>query len=453
MNGIATTGALILFYLLSATGFGQRAFSDEMLRNPKSHSQQFEGMFELRERGIYEQTHEPGRVLLENGYAQYHIANPDEWPLQGERVKPVAVTVIFTKYPKNKEFWLTDYHWLLARRLRELFALDSNLNAADIEYSLLLQTDCDNEFEAMQLFHGIEVSYVPLAQPGTRDKIPGIVNTFPPPAPPGPTAPAAERRNASSIKKIRQLMQHEEYYMDSTVFLALERNRQWKNAMLVLDWTGSMYGHGAEALLWQAINEDSSGMEMCAFFNDGDRKKNIQKVAGYTGGIYVEDAKPVSQPVRLMRKVQNKGNGGDSPENDLEALITAMSAAPHTQDLVLVADNNSCIRDFILLRHLDRPVHIILCGTAKGINHQYLNLAWRTGGSIHTKNLDLENIHDLVTRDALVIDGVKYIVTADNRLMPVDRANNFFAHCDRYYKAPRKQKKGKWRDPKCYFTE
>ena len=42
------------------------------------------------------------------------------------------------------------------------------------------------------------------------------------------------------------------------------------------------------------------------------------------------------------------------------ALITAIKNTPEAKEIILVADNNSCIRDYVLLSYINRPVHVIL---------------------------------------------------------------------------------------------
>lgn len=249
-------------------------------------------------------------------------------------------------------------------------------------------------------------------------------------------------------------MVRERHYMDSTVFNVLGRHPEWTKASLVLDWTGSMYGYGAEAILWHAMNEERSGIEQVFFFNDGDNKKNRKKVPGYTGGVYQVAAKPAEKAMKYFQKVKQKGNGGDSPENDIEALITAISKAPEAKEIILVADNMSCIRDFALLSCLNRPVRIILCGTQRGINHQYLNVAWKTQGSVHTKQSDF-NLAEMAAGSGLTLNDVNYTITPDGLLMPSNRFDDRFGFCNRYYRYSTGGKKAKkqGKEPKCYFTE
>ena len=431
------------FLLLLSTAKAQKNFTSEILGNPNQFSVFFEETLPITEVEIYQYNKADQSVLLENGYAKYQFENNNDWPPQGVNAVPTEVTVIFTQYPKHKSFWLTDYHWLLAKRLEELFSLDSALNDTSITYSIVMQTDCVNEFEAMQLFHGIEVKY----RINEDEKV--ILEEEVQVTPKVKTS-----GSSTQAKKIKRFMARQKYYTDSAVYSVLDRHPEWQKRVMGIDWTGSMHGYGAEAVLWQAMNTSKSGIDKIALFNDGDKKKNRKKQLGRTGGIYIENTGSISKTVKLFNKVKNKGTGGDSPENDIEAIAAMLTDAPEADRVILIADNQSCIRDFVLVNCIDKPVHIVLCGTKKGVNSQYLNVAWRTGGSIHTKEYDIENIQELVLKDSLEIEGIRFMRTIDNLLLPENRFANRFGYCDRYYKAPRrKQTSRKRKEPKCYFTE
>ena len=81
--------------------------------------------------------------------------------------------------------------------------------------------------------------------------------------------------------------------------------------------------------------------------------------------------------------------GGDDAENDLEAVYKAVTTLKGYSDIVLVADD-SPVRDMSLLKRIKKPIHVIICGTAKGINSEYLKIAYQTKGSIHTTTDDLD---------------------------------------------------------------
>ncbi len=442
---IATIILLISSSLIPGLLLGQTLFPDESLRNPASHHSLFESTLPIQEIEVYERREPENMVLLENGYASYAFQDAD-WPPQGDSIVPTRVNIIFTKYPRERSFWLTDYHWLLAKRLEALFELDPRFNDTSVVFGITLQTSCDNEFEAMQLFHGMELFYRPVALDEamiTMDDEEESSTTE------ASTAYPSERR------RLRRFMVNERYVMDSNVFNVMDRHPEWENAVAVIDWTGSMYGHGAELLLWHLERSKTSGIQAITLFNDGDRKKSRKKVLGYTGGIYSDELRSISKTIRLFNKVKKKGNGGDSPENDIEALAQASRTFPEQEVLILVADNRSCIRDFILVDCVNRPVHIILNDTRRGINHQYINLAWKTGGSLHWDDQDIYNLDSLIGADSLVFDGQRFILAPDGWVVPADRLQSGYGFCTRYYKAPRRKGRTRKRksEPKCYFTE
>jgi hypothetical protein len=461
---ISTCLGLVGWLLISNLGYAQNdtilpQFSEAALHDPVNHKEVFEQNIPILSLPVYSAKEEAGSVLLENGYARYGFQNADDWPPQAATsIRPTAVDIIFTQYPKEKAFWLTDYHWLLSKRLQALFQLDNRFNDQRVQFRILLQTDCENEMEAMQLYHGIRVRYEPLTGTTREREENKEVNDQSAVESNEKEAIAAseneEAVNSALTKKIKRFMVREKHYMDSTVFNALNRHPDWQGVSLVIDWTGSMYGYGAEAILWHAINEERSGIEQVFFFNDGDNKKNRKKVPGYTGGIYQVSAKPASKALKYFQKVKQKGNGGDSPENDIEALITAISKAPDAKEIILIADNMSCIRDFSLLSCINRPVRIILCGTQRGINHQYLNVAYATNGSLHTKSSDFDMV-ELGGMNVIEINGVNYTPTPDGLLVPSNRFDDRFGFCNRYYRYNangRKAKKPR-REPGCFFVE
>jgi hypothetical protein len=80
----------------------------------------------------------------------------------------------------------------------------------------------------------------------------------------------------------------------------------------------------------------------------------------------------------------------------------------------LLADDSD-MRDIKLLKRIRKPVHVIICGTKKGINAQYLQLAYRTKGSVHTANndVDMRTIRDgqqiVLDKDVFEFRGGEFI--------------------------------------------
>jgi len=190
---------------------------------------------------------------------------------------------------------------------------------------------------------------------------------------------------------------------DSTIFRVFDRNNQWKKVLLVVDMTGSMFPYIGQLLVWYKKNYESEKIKYYALFNDGDNLPDNKKVVGNTGGVHTFEGKDFKKFKKDIEDVRKKGEGGDDPENDLEAILKAMTAYRDYQDIVLVADDSD-IRDMSLLKRIRKPVHIILCGTKRGINPQYIKLAIQTKGSLHTANNDVY-IKNLKEGDEVILDN------------------------------------------------
>ncbi|MFY8108718.1 MAG: toxin-antitoxin system YwqK family antitoxin [Bacteroidia bacterium] len=176
---------------------------------------------------------------------------------------------------------------------------------------------------------------------------------------------------------------------DSTIFKVFDRNPQWKKVLLVVDMTGSMFPYIGQLLVWFKKTFEDGKIKYYALFNDGDNLADEKKVVGRTGGVHTYEAKDYKKLKKDIEDVRKLGEGGDDPENDLEAITASMIAYRDYADIVLLADDSQ-VRDMALLRRIRKPIHIILCGTKKGVNDQYLKIAYQTKGSIHTANTDVD---------------------------------------------------------------
>ncbi len=194
---------------------------------------------------------------------------------------------------------------------------------------------------------------------------------------------------------------------DSTIFRVFERNKEWKKVLLVVDMTGSMFPYIGQLLVWFKKNFEGEKVKYYALFNDGDNIADNKKIIGSTGGVHTFEAKDYKKFKKDLEDVRKKGEGGDDPENDLEAILKAMVAYRDYQNIVLLADDSD-IRDMKLLKRIRKPVHIILCGTKRGINPQYIKLAVHTKGSIHTAKNDVY-IKNLKEGDEVTLDNDIFI--------------------------------------------
>jgi hypothetical protein len=198
---------------------------------------------------------------------------------------------------------------------------------------------------------------------------------------------------------------------DSTVFNAFERNKNWKNILVVCDVTGSMSPYSVQVLAWHKLNFNAGNTVGYVFFNDGNETPDEKKVIGKTGGIYFANGDQINGVEDTAKRAMMMGSGGDAPENNIEALLAAIEKYPKCQEVVMIADNWADIKDFKLAYKIKKPVRIILCGVQGGmINPQYLDFARMTKGSVHTLETDLTNLMKLNEGQSITLDGITYTV-------------------------------------------
>ncbi|MCH2224548.1 MAG: hypothetical protein MK066_07235 [Crocinitomicaceae bacterium] len=194
---------------------------------------------------------------------------------------------------------------------------------------------------------------------------------------------------------------------DSVVLATLNRN-DWSEKLIVCDLTGSMNPYANQLSIWYQLNYKMEKNLQFVFFNDGDNKADRDKVIGETGGIYHEPINDFVALQNLMTKVKSNGYGGDCPENNMEALIKGVDQAKPYKELVMIVDNNAPVKDLRLLKNFDRPVHIILCGARDFVLVDYLLIAWKTKGSIHTIERDIDKIASMSEGETIDIQGLTY---------------------------------------------
>ena len=194
---------------------------------------------------------------------------------------------------------------------------------------------------------------------------------------------------------------------DSTVLNVFERNK-WKKMLVVVDVTGSMAQFSAQLMIWHKEHFKKKNISHFVFFNDGNQKKDAGKIPGATGGIYHLDASTAEDIARPVAEAMQKGNGGDIPENDVEAVLEGIRDCADCETIVLIADNLANMRDEILMKQISKPVKVILANLRGGINPQYLELARTTGGSVHTAYEDISGLDKLQEGAVVTLAGFSY---------------------------------------------
>ncbi len=179
---------------------------------------------------------------------------------------------------------------------------------------------------------------------------------------------------------------------------------------VVCDVTGSMSPYSAQLFAWLSEPGMTNRCNAFLFFNDGDQKTTGQKGLGRAGGLYSVKGSGFDTVCRKAAECMNAGDGGDIPENYIEAILAVIKQFPKSAEIVVIADNWASPRDLELFQKIDRPVHFILCGSRTGVNIDYLFLARQTGGSVHTVNQDVMNLGTMQDGDFIEIGRQKFIL-------------------------------------------
>ena len=223
-----------------------------------------------------------------------------------------------------------------------------------------------------------------------------------------------------------QLKVNPNYFIDESkpILAILERFKEsWKGKVVVTDITQSMNPYLEEVLIWHLLNLKQGEHTKYLFFNDGDRKMASAKKVGTTGGIYdCEGAwEELQLVINTMHLAIERGLGGGAPpENDLEAVLKGIEKKKDVEEVILIADSYSPVRDMDLLAQIDIPIRIILCGAEEknnfyqalkpDINEEYLTIAHRTKGSIHTLRQDILNLSEKKEGEIVEIGTHRYIL-------------------------------------------
>ncbi len=328
-------------------------------------------------------------INMQFGQAEV-ISNSDRAAIRHAEV--FQVDLVFSDFPADY-----DMKSLNMKRIRLVEKLRSDLVRDErIEWRLIRQMRCKNEAEAKTLFHGIVIHYRPEQSEDVMKIDAGyLLGNLP---------------SSDSLKSVKKL---QSTLKDTTVIHILNRNKnRWKDMVVVADLTGSMAPYTSQLILWLKLSSLNNKVKSVTFFNDGDM--SLSKPIGRTGGIYQKKTTDYDEMRELALKTILAGGGGDSPENDCEALISAQEFNRDAKELILIADNMARIKDNILSKSIKKPVRIILCGTQYGINAQYLNLARDTGGSVHTIEKDILNLMELEEGKFFTLNKMLFKIQNDN---------------------------------------
>lgn len=210
---------------------------------------------------------------------------------------------------------------------------------------------------------------------------------------------------------------------DSVVMTVLRRNT-WNNFVLVCDVTGSMSPYTAQIFASLPPVIENRRCKGFVFFNDGDKKTTDKKKMLHAGGLYATTVMRFDSVYYTAQKCMHNGDGGDIPENNIEALLRAEQMNPGGE-LVLIADNWASPRDLEECDKLNSPVHVILCGAHGGVNPDYLFLARVTNGSVHTRDKDVTNLGSMKEGESVTIGNQTFLLHEDH-FIPLENFSREF---------------------------
>lgn len=358
-----TTHTLILLFL----AFAGSAFSQVSIRE----TIRFRDTIKVEKYKEADNGFKSMKIKMEPG--QHHIMNPKDVEFLAKQTI-VQVDLVYSDYPKD-----ADLSELNRKRILELYILLPEAFGGMSKWNLVKQTGIKSAADMSNYYHGFVVYYRPMP-------------TF-----------------AEENKAIRDVVDEKVKPSDSTLLKVFERQPNWKNMLVVTDVTGSMSPYTAQILLWLKANQKMNTFKQVVFFNDDEENSNDQRAKLDTAGIWSIETGNSNKVVDLALKAMSRGQ---HYENNLEAICYAIKKYPENKgNVVMIADNweNPC--DMRLLEVLKKekiPVRIVVCGVTDRLNVSYLEIAYATGGSVHTMEEDLKDIALIGEGKTFKLAGMKF---------------------------------------------
>ena len=77
------------------------------------------------------------------------------------------------------------------------------------------------------------------------------------------------------------------------------------------------------------------------------------------------------------------------------------------ESIILIGDSYAPVKVIVLLKNISKPVHVVVCGDAQYIHPDYLEIAFKTGGSIHRMKDELD-FSKTPENKAVTFGGIEY---------------------------------------------
>ena len=314
-------------------------------------------------------------LFAKMNYGTAQILNREEIKNNLIGKKIINIALVYTDFTRSNTF---SQPKLNRNRFNDLLKINSEIfKDTTIKWEVIAQTSAKSASKGKELFHGFVITY---------------------------------KASLASLYLSELVSKTNKELPDSTVLNVFERNKEWKDMLIVSDLTGSMTPYVAQVLVWLRLNLKTDRVKHFTFFNDGDLAIDSTKEIGNTGGIYHSNEMKFNTILNLAQQTMINGFGGDTPENDIEAILEGLNTCSNCGDIVLIADNISKMRDYELIEKIGKPVKVIICGYTGIVNPEYLNLALKTKGSIHTIEKDITSLMKINEGQIIKIDKYQYII-------------------------------------------
>lgn len=321
--------------------------------------------------------------LQDIGFSTYSLSiDPGDYRLKNTQAARLlnletitAVDLVYTDYPEGENF-----SELNRKRMIELYMhVPKAFNKNFIHWRIIKQTGVKRPGELSKYFHGFIVYYRPMPKCSEEES------------------------------DIHEILSGKKKIQDSTIFKTFKRNESWKDMMAVVDVTGSMAPYTAQILLWLKLNSTLKTIKQTVFFNDDEENSNDQTLKTDTSGIWSVESFKFDKVLKTCLKAMENGH---HYENNLEAVFYAIKKFPQEKkNIIMVADNWEDPCDMKLLSKLKEmkiPLRIIICGVDKVMNSNYLDIAYATGGSVHTMERDLTDLAKTGEGKTITVSGMKF---------------------------------------------
>jgi len=262
------------------------------------------------------------QLAISMPFAKELILNPEQKKLITEKVV-IKIELVYTKYRTTNSF---NQKQLNKDRLEELKHLTPHLFSNRLwDFELISQTKGNSREVCDKMFHGFVLTFRPNSVKKTlnseADYLKDVVaSMLEQDSLDNDTTPLKYRIKTRYDLKIGYVHDTVWYvdtvqpplppnffylqslYNDTTVLSSFNRNKSWKNFIVVTDVTGSMSPYSAQVFVWLKAQGKNQEVKYFVFFNDGDETESIKKKPLATKGVYVTENKGIKVVMKEATK-------------------------------------------------------------------------------------------------------------------------------------------------------